>query len=925
MTRFAALRALVAFLVVAAMALVGGLPTAQALTSTSKGASRFGACVAAQKSGDLLLLIDESGSLAQTDPDAARVQASRYLLQTLGKFADRVGADLDAAVAGIVDDYVLEQDWTRLTEGSAGGIADRMTAMASKNTGIDTDYWLGLDGARQALAARGAGVDGGQRCQAIAWFSDGKIDYTPRPLVKPYADPISLDAPNGVPDTIGRAVESICRPGGLADQIRSSGIITLGIGLGADKTPADFDVMSAISTGVGLQGMKCGDIVDPVPGDFYPVANIDDMLFAFDALNPAPGIERQGGVCQLTVCQEARHNFVLDRSIKNVDILGSGGAPGVVPYLISPTGETLALPKQDGKVDGTLSGISVTYEWQSESAQTISLQNSGAPAWAGQWAIVYVDTTGQHPDAVSRVSIHITTDIFPALANGDELAWHSGAKLDGVTFGLVDGKGAALVPGDLAGSASMSATLVPDGGQPIPVLDGVGKDAIATPVTVDLTDVSPGRATLQMSLVITTAPALDPQGAQIAPGTELSAQNVEVAVQLLPKVGLPTPGARIDFGSVQATLGANATLDVTGPGCVWISGDPTVVASPDGVGGTQVTSSSNSAENCLRIDEGKTAQLPVTLRTEHDGRGGLNGTVPVQVSALDDTNDAQVVEVPFTASLFKPLNTTNFVLVLIAALVLGPGIPLLLLYLSKFWASKIPDTPLVAERIAVEVDSDRVLRGGQPFGMADRDLVQPVPGLAGGARTLPVLGVTLETKLGASPFGLGHVVVEAGGLVSAGSALPAVDKSGLRAVLPLAVHNKWVLLHDPAGPQEVAEVLLLVAGNADVAARERIYEDVSRRLPELLSGLRLRAVQAGIAPAHAPSARMGAIFGDPTMAAPANYDPFGDTMTAPKQYPPGPPSAPPGPSGPPGVPPGPSGPPPRSGSPDPFDPFGEGA
>src|ERR1700716_4593825 len=53
------------------------------------GAKRFGACLASQKAGDLMLLFDESSSLQDTDPQAARVQAARYLLQTLGKYADR--------------------------------------------------------------------------------------------------------------------------------------------------------------------------------------------------------------------------------------------------------------------------------------------------------------------------------------------------------------------------------------------------------------------------------------------------------------------------------------------------------------------------------------------------------------------------------------------------------------------------------------------------------------------------------------------------------------------------------------------------------------------------------------------------------------------------------------------------------------------
>ena len=228
----------------------------------------------------------------------------------------------------------------------------------------------------------------------------------------------------------------------------------------------------------------------------------------------------------------------------------------------------------------------MTYEWQSESAQTISLQNTGGPQWAGQWAIVYVDTTGQHPDAVSKVSIHITTDIFPALTGADKVSWRSGQVLKGLTFGLVDGQGKPMAPTDLAGTATMSAALAPDGAAPIPLLQSVAKDDIAKPVDADLTKVNPGHAVLRMSLVITTAPATDPSGAQIAPGTELSPQDVDVPVQILPKLGLPTPGERIDFGTVQAAKGATAPLNITGPGCAWIADadGAKVVAAPEDIG-----------------------------------------------------------------------------------------------------------------------------------------------------------------------------------------------------------------------------------------------------------------------------------------------------------------------------------------------------
>jgi hypothetical protein len=851
-----------------------GFPTPSANAQPNTGVGRYGACLAAQKTGDLLILFDESSSLQQTDPKGARVQAAQYLVRTLGRYADRIGAKLDVAIAGFAENYYPEHDWSPLTGATADSVANEMSPVASKNTGIDTDYWLALDGARQVLAARGPGVGGGDRCQAIAWFSDGMIDFTARQLVKPYADGVSLDSPNGVPETIRRAKDSICRPGGLADQLRSRGIVMLGVGLTAGSAPNDFDTMSAISTGKGITGTPCGSITDPVPGDFYPVNNIDDMLFAFDALNPEPGVQQNGGVCPMQVCPQARHDFVLDRSIKSVSILGSGGMPGIVPYLITPSGQQIDLPNKQSKISTEIAGTPVEYDWQSDSAQTITIRNTGSPDWAGKWAVVYVDTTGQHADAVSRVSIHITTDIFPTLVDAAKVGWHSGQVLKGLTFGLADGQGKPVDPNDLAGTATMSAALQPDGAAPIPLLVSVPKTDIAKPVDADLTKLNPGHAILRMSLTITTAPAVDAQGAQIAPGTTLSPQNVELPVQILPRLGLPTPGSRIDFGTVQAAKGAHGALSITGPGCAWMAAaDPAkVIAAPDGIGTTQITSPANTPGGCLKVPDGQTAQLPVTLRTDHDGHGGLNGTVPVHISALDNPNDAQVVNVPFVASLTRPLSTTNFVLVFLAALLLGPGIPLALLYGAKWYVAKIPGAPLLSERIPVEVDSDVVLRNGTPFAMADTDLLQMVPGLPpGGARKLTVRGVRLTATTGRSPFGTGHVTVDADGMVGVGSEFPGTDRSGLRAVLPLAVHNTWVLLQDPGGPPNAAEVLLLVAGLTDTATRERLYDDVGRRLPEMLSVLRQRAVDAGLV--RAGGSQGASPFGN---AAPmtARPDPF---------------------------------------------------
>lgn len=861
---------------------VGVLAPAYA-DSEHTAVARFASCLAAHKPGDLLLLFDESGSLRDTDPHNSRLQAASILLKNLTASADRNGADLSVAVAGFSVDYVPEKDWSKLTGANLGQLTNALSAIADKNKGADTDYLLALEGARDALAKRGT-----DRCQAVVWFSDGMIDFSPRHEAKPYAPDVFIDQQAGVDELKKRNLDGICRPGGAADQLRASGIVTLAVGLTSTSAsgapPEEFDQMSAISTGHGIRGTNCGAITDPPPGDFVLAANIDDVLFGFDALNPDPGVNSKGGVCPQQVCPDARHNFVLDRSIKAVNILGSGGQAGVVPHLVAPTGEELPLPQKVGETPADLAGVHVTYKWQSDSAQTISLQTTDPTRWAGQWAIVYVDTTGQHPDAVSRVNIHISTDIFPTLTGADQVSWHSGQVIRALTFGLADGARMPVPAAGLAGTAIMTATLVPDGGTPLPVLTAAGKDDIGKPVDADLTNVNPGHAVLKMSLKITTAPATGPGGSQIAPGTALSPQDVELPVQILPKVGMPIPGRRVDFGEVQAAAGSTAGLDITGPGCVWLGPDaPKVTASPTGIGTVHITSINNSAQTCFKVAAGQKVTLPISLRTDSDGNGGLDGSLIVHVASLDNPSDSQPVTVPFSASMIKPLNPTNFVLVLLAALLLGPGIPLALLYLSKWWVTRIPGAPLLAERIPLEVARDQVLRDGEPFALAATDLVTPVPGMGGaGTRQVTVHGVTLTARTGWSPFGAGRVEVSADGRIGVGSQVPGSDSTGLQAVLPLAVHNTWVVLHNPNGPATAAEVLVLVAGTTDTAAREQLYAQVGARLPALLNGLRARATAAGAVAGTAADTASPSPFGRDagTVGRGDAADPFGAAGTA---------------------------------------------
>ena len=872
-TRVAVAAALLAF--AAGGAVVSPMTAAAAPSGTA--VTDFGACLASQRSGDLLLMIDESSSLQTSDPDAARVTSADYLVGQLAAFENSSGVDLNVAVAGFADTYSVDLEWTALDDGMLPAINGALDGFRTRNQGIDTDYWLALDGARETLAARPAGIDGAGSCQAIAWFSDGKIDFTSRGETrKPYAPETSLDSQAGVDQVVRTATESICRTGGVADQLRSSGVVLFGIGLAAGTaSPADFDVMRSIATGEPSGSTTCGAISSPSPGDFYLAQNIDELLFAFDAFS-TPGqspLAREAGVCAQIVCEEGKHRFVLDRSIGSVAVLGSADSEGLIPTLMSPLGDQVPLPDtgQEGRTG--IGGVDINYRWQSPRTISIEMTNPSAPQWQGLWSLVFVDPAGSS-SARSKSNIHISGNLFPAWKGQHTVAIHSGESSVPVDLAIVDSARSEIDPEALLGKASLSVVLIGQDGQQRPVAAGIPKDRIDQPVILDLTEVPAGQATLRLTLDVTTADATTVSG-QTEPGTPLAPQSVDIPLAIAPPIGYPTLPSKIDFGTVEGSGQFGVDVPVTGPGCVWLPESPpaSVLASPDAAGSITVASSTAGAAACVQVAEGQTGSIPVSLSVPNSVNGVVNGSVSLMVAPAGELDRALPVDVPFTAALEKPLDKGNFILALVVALLLGPGIPLLLLYGGKWFTARIPARTLKAQQFPVTVSGATVLRDGRPFALTDRDLIEVVRGLDSPARQLDIGGLVLRTRVGRSPVGAGFVVVESGARAGASGSSPSMFGRRPHARLPLAVHNTWLVLHDPVGPSDAATVVLLVGDDAGPTVRGGLVDDMRSRLPGVLSDLRARATPASGSPS-APASGGSADSFDPFGGSPQGSSPI---------------------------------------------------
>ncbi|MDQ6754503.1 MAG: VWA domain-containing protein, partial [Actinomycetota bacterium] len=345
----------------------------------------FRACIAGGGTTDLLLLIDESSSLRGSDPDNARVTSAAYLIEQLTKSANASKAKVNVAISAFANSYNVVEGWTALSSATLPQLQGSIGSLKDRVNGMETDYWTALDGARKSLAAQSASRPNGQSCQAVVWFTDGGISYTVRQndadkaafgSEKPFAPGIQISNEAAAEQVRQAAMGDICRSGGVADQLRSSGIALFGIGLqGGSGDPSDFSFLQSVVTAKSAaQGPDCGTLTVPVPGEFHLATDIDSLLLAFDGIS-SPGsrpIAQETGICQVSRCLDQAHRFVLDQSTPSVRVLATADGTGLQASVMSPSGRIIELPRAALGVESTVTSDAnvLKYSWISEKTLT---------------------------------------------------------------------------------------------------------------------------------------------------------------------------------------------------------------------------------------------------------------------------------------------------------------------------------------------------------------------------------------------------------------------------------------------------------------------------------------------------------------------------------------------------------------------------
>ena len=273
----AAARSLLAMAVLAAalLAVAGvGAPAAgaQSTAATGQGCSRV----------DVLLMIDQSASLKNTDPQDQRVAAAEVLLRSLASSAEAGGAGVDVTVAAFGTDTV---EVGRATlPGDVTGAVELVRPFADRETDINTDYVLALSFAVRHFQAI---TDLPSECKRLVWFTDGaySIDQPDAPGIATYTTSTDRNVIVGElgGQICGALPETSLLPAPLAAQIRQAGFVVQLVDLRSGRAESEAERRDRDATTPVIDRLLSGDANDPcaVPGGRVEASNTNDLAAEF--------------------------------------------------------------------------------------------------------------------------------------------------------------------------------------------------------------------------------------------------------------------------------------------------------------------------------------------------------------------------------------------------------------------------------------------------------------------------------------------------------------------------------------------------------------------------------------------------------------------------------------------------------------------
>jgi hypothetical protein len=884
-TRVAAIALTLLVFVVTATTATGAAGQ-ETLPGSGDGLGQLASCV--HERGHLLVLglVDESGSLRTTDPQARRVDGLRTALATLansgGQAGDSDSVKIEVLLAGFSSDYSASSAWSALNRDTLPALQEQAERFATRDQGRDTDFVAALQGAQDTLGRRVAEITATGApppCRALLLFTDGAYDIDPRTggETKPYAPDLPLDVPGNDEqvEDIGRGL--VCAPNGLADQLRASSTTVIAIALTSQiANPADQAFLEGIGRRLAPGGSSCGDRGDPA-GAYLPVDDLSGLLEAFHnalALDGTPREPVNVPVCPGTACPQGRLEFQIDPSLREFSLLVNLGAPGVIAEVTSPAG---ASPLRLGANQaGTFALGSATLSVTPVSPLDLVIDAqlpAGTDDWVGTWAVTFIDPTGQNPGAVARSQIILFGGLTPVV---DPLPVFEAGQLSAFEIRVIDRAGAPRTPAGFVRSAQVSAAVT----DPVtgirqdldvrPSSAGSGRYESAYTVPQDTTASS---LVLTLTLDVTTRS-----------GVRLQPRVQTYTVPVRPPSSYPAispPQLRLQ--SIVDEGQATGTLTVTGGqasgGCVWFTA-ATAQSEPEGAGQIQLVVDPPAIDraSCVRVAAGEQRTVQVRAAPQAVVRGTVEGFVRASVVSDADPAERQVT-VPFSFEIVKspnvPLAIGLFVLILLAGLLLPlAALWLLNTILATFLA--LHRTRTAHTRVIVTQEGAVEAADGAPLPPAVRDFHAVAD--HDRCRRFEADGLTFAVRVPFWPVRSPYGQVRCPGqpvIASQGSHRRWLPGSARVGKVPLVLrgaqgtHGTWVfVVHRIVGERVEGALHLYVADDAVAADTADLLDVVRRDLPAQARQIdidirRDEQAQGGQAPPPAEEAAPVFVPGEP--------------------------------------------------------------
>jgi len=818
--------------------------TALPLERLSPASESLSRCVQSNGRLSVLMLIDESGSLRQTDPFDQRLDGIRAALTGLADLSDTPvdGRQPEVSVLmagfyGLVHPDPKREDasglWKPVTHGDVDRLLEEAGRYEDLNHGRATDYVTALTAAREALAARAAEEteDGGSPCQALIWFTDGRYALPQRvgkhgvglPLHLFYAPGIRLDEAGAGERAVAAGKQYMCRPDGLMDHLQQDGVIRFTVALSTELAPEDAAFLDAATTGAG-GGQRCGAHLSPLSGEYLNASNGDRLFFVFAGLlGSIPPVHEKPICPEELSCVRGMTTFETVPGLSRFLIRASGGPErsGEGPQALNlrlegPGGDAVTL-KPDGPGEVSVAGAAVSQRWISQ--RIVEVQGdfpAQSHAWLGRWSYAFIDptTSPQRPPGKSFSAVQLFADLEPAVKGDPVLIRGAPTRL---RFQLVRGSApdTPVTSGPLIQSAHLIATVddpVAGTSMHVPV-QGPGPDGTFT-AKVKM----PSHSTAGFAYLGLTATFSAKGGTPIAP----QYRSFDLPVRFPPGQGFPTISpTSLELPSLRGTGSVEGRFTVRGSsvaaGCVWV-GAPKVSA-PAGAGRVEATVSpaAGSAAHCLRVGKGQERQFTLDLTPSSAATGTVTASLPIHLSS-DLVDSDRAVTIPVAFSMAPAPNIGQRIVVLVALILLGALLPLLLLYVLNRRGAYFPaPNRLRAVELPVEMTRGGTLRRAGEEGDPRPDLGRGESLASRGShpvRELRFGDVELETVAGGSrqdgtfvlfrgPYGVARA---SGRRLLAGSDQPLRSwHEGGAYEVPLRLAGTWIFRFDGLRPAELEE------------------------------------------------------------------------------------------------------------------------